>query len=203
MERGMESMAQASRAVPKTTSIETAQIALAASRPTLGFEGSQPGSSFSTPVILAIASTPLSARMVSDEVLPHFPVGLGARERLQIRRGEMRHADGQQDDHEDDHRHAERDRETAAVLRAVPIQPAHDAERAGGGDDDVLLEEWDIEVIEAGPAAERGGDGEIGDQQQRADDREQPALRARGGINAAAIRKVPADDEVVHARPAR
>ena len=60
---GSESIAQPSSAVPRTTSIATGQIALAASRPTFGSAMVDPSSSFMTPVRLAIASTPLSARI--------------------------------------------------------------------------------------------------------------------------------------------
>jgi hypothetical protein len=59
----IESMAQPSSAVATTTSIATGQIALDASRPTRGSAMVAPLSNFITPVRLAIASTPLSARI--------------------------------------------------------------------------------------------------------------------------------------------
>ena len=56
-------MAQPSSTVPTTTSIATGMIALAAVRVTFGCADVEPGSSFMTPVRLATASTPLSARI--------------------------------------------------------------------------------------------------------------------------------------------
>ena len=60
---GNESMAQPSSAVPRTTSMATGTIAFVAVRVTFGWSGVESGSAFITPVMLAMASTPLSARM--------------------------------------------------------------------------------------------------------------------------------------------
>ena len=60
---GNDNIAQPSSAVPTTTSIATGMIALSDSRATLGRSMVEPGSSFITPVTLAIDSAPESARM--------------------------------------------------------------------------------------------------------------------------------------------
>ena len=76
--RGNESIAQPSNAVPTTTSMATGTIAFVAVRVTFGRSGVEPGSSFITPVMFAIASTPLSARITpvnAIQVLPRFCCG--------------------------------------------------------------------------------------------------------------------------------
>jgi hypothetical protein len=60
---GRESIAQPSSAVANTTSIATGVIALSDSRATLGCSMVDPGSSFMTPVRLAIDSAPDNARI--------------------------------------------------------------------------------------------------------------------------------------------
>src|SRR4029077_9899486 len=60
---GNDNIAQPSKAVPATTSIATGMIALTDSRATLGRSMVDPGSSFITPVTLAIDSAPESARI--------------------------------------------------------------------------------------------------------------------------------------------
>src|ERR1700736_4549865 len=60
---GNDNIAQPSNAVPTTTSIATGITALTDSRATLGRSVVEPGSSFITPVTLAIDSAPDSARM--------------------------------------------------------------------------------------------------------------------------------------------
>ena len=60
---GNDNIAQPSNAVPATTSIATGMIALSDSRATLGLSMVDPGSSFITPVTLAIDSAPESARI--------------------------------------------------------------------------------------------------------------------------------------------
>ena len=60
---------------PMTTSIATGTIAFVAVRVTFGCSGVESGSVFITPVMFAIASTPLSARMTptnATQVLPRF-----------------------------------------------------------------------------------------------------------------------------------
>jgi hypothetical protein len=47
------------------------------------------------------------------------------------------------------------------------------------------------------PATHGGGHDEIRQQQQRAEHGQHPALLARGGIDAAAIREMPANDDVI------
>ena len=60
---GNESIAQPRSAVPTTTSSATGTMAFVAVRVTFGRSGVEPGSSFITPVMFAMASTPLSARI--------------------------------------------------------------------------------------------------------------------------------------------
>ena len=67
---GATASRSASKAVPSTTSTATGRIAFVAVRVTFGCSAVESGSSFITPVILAIASTPLSARITPDELDP-------------------------------------------------------------------------------------------------------------------------------------
>src|SRR5678816_3191828 len=61
---GTESMAHPSKVVPITTSMATGQIAFVEVELTRGFSMVELRSNFMTPVRLAIASTPLSARII-------------------------------------------------------------------------------------------------------------------------------------------
>ena len=66
-------MAQPSSAVPTTTSIATGTIAFVAVRVTFGFSGVESESGFITPVMLATASTPLSARITPTNATQKCP----------------------------------------------------------------------------------------------------------------------------------
>src|SRR5207253_9142787 len=70
---GSDNIAQPSSAVPATTSIATGTIAFVAVRVTFGAFGVASGSNFITPVILAIASTPLRARITPTNATHVFP----------------------------------------------------------------------------------------------------------------------------------
>ena len=72
-----ESMAQPSRAVPRTTSIATGRIALSEVRATLGWSSVEPRSSFITPVRLAIASTPRERENDANELHPERRENVG------------------------------------------------------------------------------------------------------------------------------
>ena len=170
-------------------------MALEASRPTLGISGVAPVSSFITPVILAMASTPLSARIVSTKCFQTAQES--SCKRLEVNGREVRRTHGDQDDHDDDDGHTEDDGHAAAVLWAVPVDGRHEEQNADGGPDDMRPKDGNIKVLEGVPARERGRDGQIRNKQQSADDREEPALRACRRIDAAAIREVAADDHVV------
>src|SRR5437588_11721144 len=81
---GSESIAQPRSAVPTTTSIATGVIALNDSRATLGCSIVDPGSSFITPVRLAIDSAPDSARITPTNCTQTTPKlsCLGSRKRV-------------------------------------------------------------------------------------------------------------------------
>ena len=81
--------------------------------------------------------------------------------------------------HDHDHgRDRKNDSETAAVLGAEIVDPADGKSIADRGEDNVFLEQRNAEVAQRRPTAQCRGDSQIGDEQQRADDREQAPLRA-------------------------
>src|SRR5207247_9362055 len=87
---------------------------------------------------------------------------------------------------------------TTAMFRAVPVDHSHHHQHSDRRPDDVLLQNGNVEITQTRPAAERSGYGEIGDQEERADYREQSPLRTRCGINTAAIGKIAEDDGVIN-----
>ena len=66
-------MAQPRSAVPTTTSTATGRIAFVAVRVTFGCSGVESGSVFITPVMFAMASTPLRARITPTKATQVFP----------------------------------------------------------------------------------------------------------------------------------
>ncbi len=118
---------------------------------------------------------------------------------------QMRRAHGDQR-HNHDHRwRSERDRQTARVFWSKPINEPEEEQHADRRERDVVLQEFEPEnVFRAGndirqtrPAAQRCRHREISDEEQCTNHGEQPALRTGRGINAAAIRKVSANDGVI------
>ena len=93
------------------------------------------------------------------------------------------------------------------MFRSEIIDQAHDQQHADRRERDVLASEFDpIDVLRAGsdvakrrPPTQRCSDRKIRQQQQRTDYREQSSLRARCRINAAAVGKMAADDNVIDA----
>ncbi len=108
---------------------------------------------------------------------------------------EMRRAER---DNENDDRHRRQrqpQRDAAAVFRPEEIDDADDEDERHGGD--LRIARRDAEITDGGPSAERGGDHEICHQQERARRGEEATLLARRGVDATAIRKVRADDDVI------
>ena len=88
------------------------------------------------------------------------------------------------------------------MFRAVPVDHPHRQQHSDRRPDDVFLQNGNVEITQTRPAAERSSYGEVGDQEQRADYREQSPLRTRCGINTAAIGKITADDSVINSNQA-
>ncbi len=114
----------------------------------------------------------------ADELHPHRAQTFVRR--LEKMRGQMRHA--QCDQNNDYHRRRQRQRhsEATGMLRPKIIDQPHDQQHANSGERDVLARHFDPfhvfraggDVGESGPTAQRRGDSEVGQQQQRAYDRE-------------------------------
>ena len=117
--------------------------------------------------------------------------------RLEKVGGQMRNSEGDQADDHDHGRDGQCDRETSGVFRTEPVDEPEEEQHRDRRQRDVVLEELEPhdlfgagdDIGQAGPAAERGGDGQVGDEKQRADDCEQTSLRSRGGIDAASVRE--------------
>src|SRR5205823_3993837 len=107
-----------------------------------------------------------------------------ALERLQVsnRSAEMRQAKQTKRDDDDRRRHRDEKRETAGVLRPEQIQQADNKNRSGRK----FLRMRDAEILKRGERADRRRNEVIGDEQKRADDRNDFRAMAHARINAAA-----------------
>src|SRR5207302_7466762 len=84
-------------------------------------------------------------------------------------------------------------RETAGVFRAEQIEQADDKDSRGRE----FLRMRNAEILKCGKGADRSGDQVIRDEQERADDGDDLGAMADAGIDAAAVRIEPANDDVV------
>ena len=115
--------------------------------------------------------------------------------RFQISKAEMRRAQG--DDGHDDrhHRQGQGDGKAAGMFWPEIVEIADEQNGADGGQLQVFP--GHAKIAHGIPATHGGCHDEVGQQQQRAEHGQHPALLARGRINAAAIREMPANDDVV------
>src|SRR6187200_1334816 len=115
------------------------------------------------------------------------------------------HAVGDQRGDDDHGGQRECDGQTAGVFWPKPVSETEDQQHASGGKGDVVFEKLQPvnvfgagnNISQTGPTTERGCHREVSDQKQRTNYGEQSSLRSRRRINAAAIRKISADDRVV------
>src|SRR2546423_6183853 len=115
--------------------------------------------------------------------------------RFEIARSEVGRTEG--DDRHDDHDggHRQRDRHAATVLWAEIIDRSDDKNENHRRQRHVGRR--DTEITRRRPSTQRRRDNKIRDQQERADRCEEAALASGRGINAAAIWKMGADNNVV------
>ena len=131
--------------------------------------------------------------------------------RLEKFRGQMRSGQRDQHDDHDDGGQRQRHGERAGMLRPEPINEPEKEQHDDRRDRDVILQKLQPHDLlravghigQRRPAAQRRGHGQVRDQEQGADDREQSALRARRGIDAASIREIAADNRVVYSHQSR
>ena len=129
----------------------------------------------------------------ADEGYPGVPKILVGRSNLH--RAEMGCAQEHDRRHHDHGRNRQPDGDAAAVFRSEIIDDADDEDQSHRGDRRIFA--WNAEITDRGPSAQRRGDNEICDEQERAGRGEEPALLPRGRVDAAAIGKMGADDDVV------
>ena len=190
-----------SRAVPMTTSSITAQTARRAVMKTDGLSRVAPGSSFSTPVLLAATSTPDRARIMPDEGGPVADDAAAGRLRMEV--WAMCGAPP-----------------PISIITTTTVGTASQtamppvclgprkliAPMTKMARDGPLLGRRGLlkaEVVKAVQAAQGGGDDEIRQQQQPANGGQPPRMQAGGRIDAAAVGEVLADPDVINARPGR
>ncbi len=190
---GSESIAQPRSAVPKTTSTATGRIAFVAVRVTFGCSGVESGSSLHHARDVRDGFDAAKRQNDADEGYPGVP-------KIRVRRSNLQRTEmgcAQEDDrsHHDHGGNRQPDRDAATMFRSEIIDGADGEDQSHRGDRGILA--WDAQVTDRGPAAQRRGDNEIGDEQKRAGGGEEPALLPRRGVDAAAIGKMGADDDVV------
>ena len=101
------------------------------------------------------------------------------------------------DDADDGSNHGQRqnDRKRPAVVRTEIIQHTEEEDDGNGRRKDPCRRH--AEITQPRPGTQGRGHGEVGDEQQRADHREQTSVRTGRGIHAAAAGKTAADNHVV------
>ena len=105
----------------------------------------------------------------------------------------MRKTEETQSNDDDRSRNGDEKRETAGVFRSEQIQQADEED----GCRREFFRMRHAEILKGRERADRRGDQVIGDEQKRADDGNDFGAMADAGVNAAAIRIKPADDDVV------
>ena len=115
--------------------------------------------------------------------------------RLQVSQSKMwstERDDGNDDNH---HGQSEGHRDTAGVFRAKIVHITNQQNESNRGRPEIFFGHAEIE--HRIPTTHRRGHDEVGQQQQRAEYRQHPALLARRGIDTPAIGKMPANDNII------
>ena len=201
---GSESIAQPRSAVPPTTSIATGKIAFSDVRDTFRMIHRRPGVQFHHSRQVRDRFRAREREDDPDKLHPKRPKMLVRR--LKKRGRQMRHTDPDQRHDHDRRRHGQQHREAPTVLRSEIIQPPDKEQHRNRGQADVIAQHLDPDdllraggdVTQSRPAAERGRHRQIRQQEQRTHDGEKTALGTGGGINAAAVGKMAANDDVVN-----
>ena len=129
----------------------------------------------------------------ADKAAPVLPKAAVQRLQMSDRSAEMRETEKSERD-DDDHRwNGDEKGEAAGVLRPEQIQQADDED----GRRREFFRMRHAEILKRGKRADRRRDQVIGDEQKRADDGDDFGAMTHAGVNAAAIRIKPADDDVV------
>ena len=97
-------------------------------------------------------------------------------QRLEITRREMRRADKNQSEHGQDSRYSKDHSKATAMSWPVKVDQTHDHEDADSGENDVLFQNWNVEITESRPSAQRCRNRQVRNEQERADYGKQPAL---------------------------
>ena len=200
---GNESIAQPRSAVPPTTSIATGRIAFSDVARHLWMIHRRPGVQFHHSRQVRDRFRAREREDDPDKLDPERPKLLVRR--LEKRGRQMRHTDPDQRHDHERRRHGQQHREAPTVFRSEIIQPPDEEQHPNRGQADVLAQHLDpddllragSDVTQSRPAAERGRHCQIGQQEQRAHDGEKTSLGAGCGINAAAVREMAANDDVV------
>jgi hypothetical protein len=124
-------------------------IAFAAVFPILGCSDREPLSGFSVPVRLAIASTPLSARITPTKETQGVPSSVKG---FEIVEGKMWNAERDDSNNDNQRRQSQGHCEIPAMARAEKIDGADRENHCNGGDHDVILR--DAQIAQSRPTTE-------------------------------------------------
>ena len=119
-------MASPSNAVKMQTSIMTIKIAGVDVLTTEGWASVLPGSSFITPVALAIASTPESASTIPTNPAQFCPKRSVQRLQMSDRFADVRQTEKSEHDDDDRGRYRNQERESAGLFRSEQIKQTDD-----------------------------------------------------------------------------
>ena len=186
-------MASPSNAVKTQTSIITIRIAGVDVLTTDGRSSVLPGSSFITPVALAIASTPESASTIPTKPAQFCAESSVQRLQMTERLAEMRQAEKPKNNHDDRGRDRNKKREAAGLFRSEQIEQSDDKNRSRSE----FFRMRHAEILKGRKRADRSGHQVIGDEQKRADDGDHLAAMPNTRVNATAVWIKTADNHVV------